>query len=290
MHGLKEWARETMRSLGVRQGAAQPPTVIDNPLEGVSLFRQGELITMACPIEDCVIFNGLSFSSRGFHPFAAAAEELLVHAEQPYEGSILQEYYQRWQPADALDALIGAKNGPEDLRRYPPYLMLAPWLDISTADRLEWIRKTMLWEGKGVTEKPFGPEDGHGLQGPVSRRKGEWEHGRLKKVLESIRARGYDRRHGDLAAQILVRGTEFRFRIVHGHHRAGALKALGALKVVVQPSSIVELETINEWFHVRSGAWSRGEAESYFHHHFDFDSGAWARGLGLGSVSGRRAT
>ena len=286
MQGLKQWVRDSLRGFKARRAPSAPPlAVIDDPGEAIARFRSGEPVAMACPIEHCVIFNGLSFASRGFHPFAAAADELLASTDQGYQGSCLQAYYARWQPADALEALIGAPAGPAALRGYPAYLMLAPWLDISIEDRLEWIRKTMQWEGKGSRGEAMGPEDGHGLQGPVSERKGAAEHARLKNVLNSIRSRGYDRRHGDLAAQVLVRGTELRFRIVHGHHRAGALRALGADTFVVQLSAIVEIDAIDQWRHVQSGAWSRTEAEAYFHHHFDFDSGAWARRLGLGKAN-----
>lgn len=286
MHGLKQWARDTLRALKAsRARRLPPPEVIEDPRDAIVRFSRGERVAMAGPIEDCVIFNGLSFASRGFHPFAAAADELLASPGQGYQGSCLQAYYARWQPADALEALIGAPTGPAVLRSYPPYLMLAPWLDISIEDRLEWIHKTMRWEGKEPGGEAMGPEDGHGLQGPVSERKGAAEHARLKNVLDSVRSRGYDRREGDLAAQVLVRGTELRFRIVHGHHRAGAVRALGADTFIVQPSAVIEIEAIDQWRHVRSGAWSRTQAEAYFHHHFDFDSGAWARGLGLGKAN-----
>ena len=285
MQGLKKWIRDSLKTLKVRRAKRlPPPAVIDDPREAIARFRCGEHVAMACPVEDCVIFNGLSFASRGFHPFAAAADELLASPGQAYEGSCLQAYYALWQPADALEALIGASAGPAALRSYPPYLMLAPWLDVSIADRLEWIRKTMQWEGKGSGAEAMGPEDGHGLQGPVSARKGAAEHARLENVLDSIQLRGYDRQQGDLAAQVLVRGTELRFRIVHGHHRAGAVRALGANTFVIQPSALIEIDAVEQWRHVRSGAWSRAEAEAYFHHHFDFDSGAWARSLGLGKA------
>lgn len=285
MQSLKQWARDALRALKARRAPRPPPpAVIDDPREAIARFRRGERVAMACPVEDCVIFNGLSFGARGFHPFATAAAELVAEPGQTYEGSCLEAYYARWQPADALEALIGAEAGPAALRAYPPYLMLAPWLDISIEDRLEWIRKTMQWEGKAGNGEALGPEDGHGLQGPVSGRKGAAERARLKKVLDSIGAQGYDRRHGDLAAQVMVRGNELRFRIVHGHHRAGALRALGVDTFIIQPSAIIEIDAVEQWRHVRSGAWSRVEAEAYFHHHFDFDSGAWARRLGLGKA------
>ena len=282
MQGLKQWVRDSLRTFKARRAPRPPPPgVIGDPGEAIARFCSGEPVAMACPIDDCVIFNGLSFASRGFHPFAAAADELQANPGQGYQGSCLQAYYARWQPADALEALIGAPTGPAALRRYPAYLMLAPWLDISIEDRLEWIRKTMHWEGKGSRGEAMGPEDGHGLQGPVSKRKGAAEHARLKNVLDSISSRGYDRRHGDLAAQILIRGDQTRFRVVHGHHRAGALQSLGAKQLVIQPSAIVDIQNLRHWRHVKSGDWSPSEAVAYFNHHFDFDSGSWARLQGV---------
>lgn len=288
MDKLKNVARKAFAVIrATRRRLETPPTVIDDPRDAIALRRKGLSVALECPIDDCVIFNGMSFSNRGFHPFAAAAEELHVCPDQTYEGSSLQTYYERWQPSDALDALIGARAGPQALRAYPSYLMLAPWLDVSIEERLAWIRNTMCWESKSVGETGLGPEDGHGLQGPVSARKGAAEFERLRCVLASIKARGYNRGEGDLAAQILVREDEFRYRIVHGHHRAGALQALGARHLIVQPSAIISLEDLDRWRHVRSGTWSRAEAEVYFHHHFDFDSGAWARSRGLGGLLDR---
>jgi hypothetical protein len=287
MDRLKDLARKAIAVIrDSRRRLETPPELIDDPREAIVRHRKGLSVALQCPIDDCVIFNGMSFSAGGFHPFAAAAEELDARPDQPYEGSCLQAYYARWQPSDALEALIGAQHGPQTLRAYPPYLMLAPWLDVSIEERLAWIRNTMCWESKAVGEGNFGPEDGHGLQGRVSPRKGAAEFARLRSVLESIKRRGYDRREGDLAAQILVREDEFRYRIVHGHHRAGALKALGARHLMVQPSAIIRLEDIDRWRHVQSGAWSPAEAEAYFHHHFDFDSLSWARSRGLGAGLG----
>ena len=279
---VKQLVRETIRTVRrAWQVPRAPLEAIDDPHEAITRLRQGQPVGLSCPRDACVIFNGLSFSQYGYHPFAAAAAERLACPEQQFSGSSLERYYASWQPRDALEALIGAADGPGTLKDYAPYLMLAPWLDTTLADRQAWIEKTLRWESQASAAGPLGPADGHGLQGPVSPAKGQAEYARLAEVLESITRHGFDRTRGEIAAQLLKRDGEVRYRIVHGHHRAAALAASGYDKIPVEPSQIIDVDEVASWPHVRSGFWAASAAAAYFHHHFDFDSAAWARARGL---------
>lgn len=279
---VKQLVRETIRTVRrAWQIPRTPPEAIDDPREAITRLRRGQPVVLSCPLDACVIFNGLSFSPHGYHPFATAAAERLARPEQQFSGSSLERYYVSWQPRDALAALIGAAGGPGILKDYPPYLMLAPWLDTTLVDRQAWIEKTLRWESPAAAAGPLTPADGHGLQGPVSPAKGEAEYARLVDVLASVARHGFDRTRGEIAAQLLKRDGDVRYRIVHGHHRAAALAALGYDEIPVEPSQLIDVDEVASWPHVRSGLWAASAAAAYFHHHFDFDSAAWARARGL---------
>ena len=124
-------------------------------------------------------------------------------------------------------------------------------------------------------------KDGYGLQGPVSPEKALFEHKRLIDVVRSIQEIGYDRALGDMTAQVLKRGQEYRYRLMHGHHRAGALVALGYVSIPIVPTMLVDKEEVEHWPQVYRGIWSSDEALAYFDHLFDFDSGAWAQNIGM---------
>jgi len=104
---------------------------------------------------------------------------------------------------------------------------------------------------------------------------------RLINITSSIRFRGYDRTLGDVVVQILKRGNDYIYRVVHGHHRAAALAALGYSLLPCIPRMLVDIALIDEWPQVRSGIWERKQALEYFNHHFDFKSQEWARNMGL---------
>lgn len=258
-----------------------PPPMIEDPMEAMSLNRSGRTVVVRAPIEQCVVFNGLSLSPTGWHPFVAAAREILATGRSQFEGSALDAYYRAWQPANALEALIGAPGGPEILESYPPYLMYAPWLEMSADERLASMQQIIEMENAVSGADETAAEGGHGLQGPVSITKARIEYRRLLDVLRSIQASGFNRSLGDITAQVLKRGDEYRFRIAHGHHRAAALAALGYDHVPVVPKKFIDLGEAPHWPRVHRGPWSQGQAETFLNHHFDFDSLHWARALGM---------
>jgi len=250
-------------------------------MKAVSLNRSGRTVVIRAPLEHCVIFNGLSLGPTGWHPFVAAGREALATGRTEFEASILDRYYTAWQPANALEALIGARRGPEILESYPPYLMYAPWLEMSPDERLASMQYIIEMENAAAGADETAAEGGHGLQGPVSITKARIEYRRLLEVLASIQASGFDRSRGDITVQVLKRGDEYRFRIAHGHHRAAALAALGHDHIAVVPKKVIDLAEAPHWPRVYRGPWSQAQAEAFLHHHFDFDSLAWASALGM---------
>lgn len=232
-------------------------------------------------IEKCVIFNGFSFSKSGWHPFVRTVLEYMSTGVDDYSNSFLKRYYNTWQPKDCLDALIGAVGGPSQLAGSPPYMLLAPWLEDKPEQRLIDFARIIEKENEHLGQAGLTIDDGYGLQGPVSEKKGLLEYQRLLRVFNSIEGSGYDRTYGDITAQILVRGDELRYRIVHGHHRVAVLAALGFESIAIVPTMIVDCNNVDNWTQVKEKIWNRDQALRYFNHHFDFDSLLWARQRGL---------
>lgn len=253
------------------------PPIFKDPIEALYCIKQGEEAAVQCDLSFCVIFNGMSYSPDGWHPFVETVREYLRTGQKGYTGSVLEKYYYAWQPQNALEALIGAPSGPKLFLDFPPHFIPAPWLKGSPDERLSGISRIAEHESVTHGNVKLTIADGYGLQGPVSKRKGELEYNRLIKTLESIQYRGYDRTCGDLAIQILKRKNEFRYRVTHGHHRAAAMTALGYRGVVCAPRMLVDYDEADNWPQVLNGIWSKSQAQEYFNHHFEFNSLEWAK-------------
>jgi hypothetical protein len=284
---IKNWIRLQLGRLGIavrRVEQHQPPAVFEDPLEALVHAQGGKPAAFHCPLDHCIAFNGFQFGGPGWHPFVEAARELGRSPERAYAGSLLERYYDVWQPADAAEALIGC--GAVELgtlARLPSYGYIAPWLSVTTEEFLRnqanWVKEENIsFGGEGLSISA-----GYNHHGPVSNAKGIIEHERLKSLYRSISDKGLLRTWGDVEATMLKRGSEQRFMIVRGHHRSAVASALGALDVPAcfPRVKVVDLEEAEYWPQVRRGVWSLEAAVVYFHHLFDFDSRAWAQEKGL---------
>ena len=280
------------------------PPIVDDPLEALFLTRGGQKTAFHCPIDRCVKSNGLSFSPDGWHYFVATLDEYERYDHGTYDGSVLERYFTTWQPANALEALIGCPDGPDALKQvspdYPPNA--APW-GASIPPNRE-IRKEATFDD----EPPFVESfiqlvrehgyhslmdevqlyvlpylDGAKIHGPLARSRARIEHARILHTYDSIQGRGFDRSQGHISVIPIQRGDDFRFRIYAGNHRIAAMSALGyeTVPAVFKQKHVISTDDVDYWPHVRSGLWDRDSALRYVDHLFDFDARAWARDLGL---------
>ncbi len=114
-------------------------------------------------------------------------------------------------------------------------------------------------------------------------KKGEIEFRRLINIYKSLESSGYDRTKGDgdvTAIGVEYKG-EFRFCVMHGHHRVAAAAALGFKTVPVNITKVVHYTEICHWPQVYRGFWSEMQAQKFIEHLFIFDSKAWAKKMGL---------
>jgi hypothetical protein len=271
---------------------APPPTLFDDPFEALHRRRGGERAAFLCPLRSIRVPNGFSLADDGWHPMVAALDEHAERGVVRFEDSILRTYFEVWQPATALDALVGFRaTGPNGLSELPSHLLyLQPWVAHDAA-LLDW--KIRDWHRADIAEHGGAPrsleEDGFNRHGPVSEALGALEFNRLIGAFGSLRAHGFDRARGDVGCKILRRGTEVRFLLQGGgNHRAAALRAMGVEFVPAQfppnQPDLIDVDDVDFWPQVRTGMWTAADARRYVHHLFDFDERNWASNLGLVST------
>lgn len=273
----------SIAGLELRIKRPAPPIVYPTPPDALSNTSVHQPAAFIGQLAKCTTYNGFTFDSDGWHPFVATINEYLDSHTKSYKGSILQRYYSQWQPTNGQEALIGAGTGPDILANHPPFLIHAPWLTSTLEERAVDLPALIKAENERHGEEDLPIEEGYSLQGPVSERKGKLEYNRLLRVLYSIRKDGYDQSYQPITAQVLLRGDEERYRIVHGHHRTAALAALGYSHLVLVPTMVVQAKHVQDWPQVHQGPWSAQEALHYFDHHFDFNPLLWATNQGLAS-------
>lgn len=261
----------------------EPPPIFEDPLEALHYHQGGKPAAFFCPL-DQTRHMGFDPSSRGWHPFVAALQEYHAGLATSYQDSVLEAFYDSWQPDRASDAIPGfAAHAPPAFRELPsPDASVAPWISYSVGEMRErfhsWYRKD-----NAQFSAEFDPDThGHKDFGPVHPDHGELEFRRLTEVFASIRDYGYDRTLGDVNVGILRRGSDLRFiKWGPGTHRTAAMAALGHATIPATFSrtrgAIFDVADVDYWPNVRNGIWYREAATRYVDHLFDFDSVQWAR-------------
>ena len=258
------------------------PPLFENPLDALCYQQGGKRVAFHCPLELTVKTTGLSYSRAGWHPRVATLVEYAAGRTKGYSGSILETFYEKYQPSNAAEAIVGFDRVPEAYSSYPSHVFICPWssLTVDELDRItrRWVRSDREEHGGNCSWSI--ETDGYPVYGPVSERAGRLEYQRLIDVYERLKSDGYDRSHGHIHFLILRRGEEYRFlNKGPGQHRAAAMAVLGheTVPAVFKENHVIDLRMAEYWPQVQNGAWTRGQVEAYFDHLFDFGSQSWAR-------------
>lgn len=272
--------------------SAERRPLLDQPLDALCYERGGKKAAFRCPLSKHVNRNGLSYSHDGYHPFVETIREYAAGESTCYQDSILKLFYDSHQPDSAAEAVVGFGSTPAAFRDFPPHAFyLTPWCSQSVDEMESMVRR---WNNddyrKHGCDEMSVEQDGFMDQGPISHRKGRLEFERLVTIYESIKRDGYAREHGHAHFLVLRRGDSYRYVSKgQGNHRTAAMSAIGyeTIPAVFAKCWMVDIDLVDHWPQVRLGVWTRGQAEAYFDHLFDFDSRDWARERGL-LVSGGR--
>lgn len=289
MFRMSELARVARRRLKKKfkgkKDVYTPPKIIESPLEALVLRQAGKKVAFHCPVDLCRDESGLSFSSSGWHAFVATLQQYGKNKKLSYKDSVLAEFYEKWQPANAGEAIVGMAPAPGKISEMPAYgLFLSPWKPV-TPEELEaridqWTKEDNLEHGRPEFDWK---KNGLKFFGPVSDQMIEFEFNRLVSIYEALESKGYDRQCGDIGVVLLRHEGEYRFLIAGGgRHRVAAMAALGYGSFPAQyivPQFVVDSKDAQYWPQVKSGMWTCDEALAYMDYLFSFDSRSWSRGL-----------
>jgi hypothetical protein len=231
---------------GSSQTSAQNSWVIINV--PMSLLR-------SCPM-------GFGDKSQYPDPFVETVNDYRNGVCVTYKGSILEKYYRFWQPKNAAELLgLSEYEASEALLRTPPPGTVWPW-DFDHPERR--------------AQQNHVGDEGWQHCGPVTQDKGRMEFSRYQKVADSIIKNGYQRNpdtiDGDIAAQVLVRGREWKFLICDGMHRFAVLKALGFSTIPVclrRWPMLIRREDVLSWPNVTNLLFNADSATKIFDRLFD---------------------
>lgn len=287
LSSIRRYGWEVRRS---RNSNAEPPPTFDDPWEVIWHLRSGKPATLNCPIAECVRPFGHAFGS--WEHLTEASREIIRDQSATYEDSILRTYFDTFRPVDASSAVLGLtltslKN------RSPLALLCPPWTVTSVDKIIRGAERGLTKENAEHGASGLTIHDGTAYFGPVSPRKGELEHLRLKRLVASIGSQGYDRSYGDLDVTVLRRGSQFRYlKLGVGYHRTAVMCALGEVTIPAVPRYpyVIEVEQAQFWPQVQRGVWSYDDAVAYFHHLFDFESSTWATAHHLVEQTSARLT
>jgi len=261
-----------------RQNRLRP--LCEDFLTALHASRGDKPSSFKCPLGKVVDFAGFGFGKDQWHPFV----EMLQIQEESGDaaaGQFLARFYSIHQPQSAAEAFLDFTDAPTALHDLPPHLFyLSPWTARSAEELAavieRWTHRDNAEHGQKTLDLATG---GFQMFGPVSDEKRRLEFDRLRRIKDSIKENGYDRRCGDSSFRVLKRGDDFRF-IANGggYHRVAAMAASGFDWIpgrIFPAPFVIDCAEVDYWPQVRFGFWSKNQALAYVDYLFDYNSKAW---------------
>lgn len=217
-----------------------------------------------------------SYAPEGWHPFVATIREMMEHGVTGYEGSVLEAFYDQFQPETIADAStpVGESAAIEELSQFKAQSLFEPWF---------------------MREPPFNrPQDpscqppGSPMFGPRSPTEGRRSYARLADSLKSIEQYGYQParfERGRIGVSLLLDPPHVRYLVIHGQHRLAVLVAKGveSVEVCIYPGMppVIHVDDVEQWPYVANGLISADAALAMFRRYFENDG--WQVGHRLSS-------
>jgi len=153
--GLDRDSREAPKS-DIDSGPDRLP-LFEDPLEALCHQQGGKRAAFKCPLARTVSPNGLSHSSKRYHPFVATLREYAAGERTSYEDSVLKRYYASYQPSHAAEAIVGFEQVPRAYANWPAHLYrLAPWRSLTAEEMDQHVRE---WSEPTLDTPPAGGTD-----------------------------------------------------------------------------------------------------------------------------------
>ena len=260
---------------GFFQAHRTPPIdfrgMLNDPLEALRRSA-GRPVLIDVPLSLCRSLLPVSFpcTRDSGHPLIETALGILEGTVTSNAGSPLQQYFQRFQPAN-LAELMGLTDKHSCLAtRLSPYAFVFPWIGTPGGKTMRRRLGRIHSENKAHHAKMAG-KHGWVTCGPVSPEKANLEYSRLASLLAAIQRNGYQRtddRDGDICGIVLVGDDGYVIGISPGQHRVACLVALGyemaPVRIGHTRTHIVRRNEVKSWPAARDGFYSPEQALEVF--------------------------
>jgi hypothetical protein len=250
--------------------------ILDDPVQALKRSA-GRPALINFPLNSCRSMLPVAFpcTKTSGHPLIETAMGILDGTVIGYIGSPLQNYYQRFQPAN-LSQLMGLgsmDDGPAS--KLSPYAFIFPWGGTPSVKLMRNKIVLISKENRAHHAKLAG-KHGWLTCGPIAAEKGMLEYARQVKTLHSIQKHGYQRDNGmdgDLCGTVLVNGNDCVLGISPGQHRIAALVALGydvaPVRIGHTKIPIIYRTAVDSWPSVKNGFYSVKQALEIFDRVFE---------------------
>ena len=241
--------------------------------------HHGEPCIISVPLRHCrwIGGTGLSYARDSLHPYIRTLVAYVAGQCDSYHNSSLKEYWANYQPANLSEMFdLNPHECHPLLQETPPTHDVLPWVG---ADWIDFLRSRLWKEHPGFQSGITEPYPRARSCGPKPDFYGEKRFSHLVGVYERIKKNSYrwhapvelpyKNQHINIA--VLVRGTDARYMVLAGQHRAAALSVLNHTSVLAlchvashRSPAIIRREDVDEWPLVREGIFERAQALQIF--------------------------
>lgn len=235
----------------------------------VYLNRHSELCDV--PIDICTNPMGFSFAPNGWNYLVEQLKQFDGNPNVAVKDSALYRFHQSYQPQDMSDLPLSA--GAEVSFR--PGLSVYPWGSFNIEESRSGGK------AKNVYDTRF--------YGPSSFELVEKDLLNLRGLYEYMKIHGYRPwyfRNAFIGGVFLENANgQKKFVVLQGNHRTAILAHLGERRILTRYLSgyyqCIKEKDVNEWFYVKSGECSVGDAVAYINAFFKLDGIERAKAMGF---------
>lgn len=272
---FKDLMERGLRAIGlalVRSDTVAPLEVFDDSVNPRALTYLGPGLRFVVNVPMELGRSLPIFPFTSLHPFVRAASAALKFERgRSVRLNVIRQqladFYETVQPQSALTLTGLQRDSVTPLGSAPPWAVVMPWEKFSLNEWRSAVTASTCKENARAG-RPLSISSGWAWCGPVSPSKLEVEARRLLIVLESIERRGYRRSNlstGDVVGVALAtENGHWCWQASTGQHRISVLAALGWNNLPLRLTRVVRREDAELWPNVRSGLYTRPEAEQVF--------------------------
>lgn len=212
---------------------------------------------------------GISIADPNANPFTRSVTDYLSGESTEYAGSVLNRFYESWQPRTLAEFVGVNADGHSSLSR-PLIVGDMPWDEYRGVDQL--LRERDVYELERLAKFGHAPSGRHGYDyfGPISKALGEYRFKKHCRVARQIVDVGFDPADHLVDVQLLVGDGAWALLVRDGKHRTTGLAAIGVQKVRVSlPGAypVIRRDEVAVWPGVHAGLYSVEQALEVFDRH-----------------------